>query len=190
MLVGGLRVLGANTGGSAHGVFTDRPGALTNDFFVNLLAPGAEWTTSASEENVYEGGGRTATAVDLVFGSNSQLRALAEVYASDDAKEKFVQRLRGGVGQGHEPRPLRPRASPIGWSVRRAGPELLDDDDDVAGADRLAGRDLDLGDGAGLVGGDVVLHLHRLEHADGLTDLDGLADRDEHLHDRALHRAR
>ena len=91
VLVGGLRVLGANTGGSAHGVFTDRVGTLTNDFFVNLLAPGREWTTSRSSENVYESGGRTATAVDLVFGSNSQLRALAEVYASDDAKEKFVR---------------------------------------------------------------------------------------------------
>ena len=91
VLVGGLRVLGVNTGGSTHGVFTDRPGTLTNDFFVNLLAPGTEWTTSSSSENVYEGGGKTATAVDLVFGSNSQLRALAEVYASDDAKEKFVR---------------------------------------------------------------------------------------------------
>jgi catalase-peroxidase len=91
VLIGGLRALGVNTGGSTHGVFTDRPGTLTNDFFVNLLTPGTEWTTSASAENVYEGGGRTATAVDLVFGSNSQLRALAEVYASDDAKEKFVR---------------------------------------------------------------------------------------------------
>ena len=89
VLVGGLRALGVSTGG--HGVLTDRAGTLTNDFFVNLLAPGTEWTTSASEENVYEGGGRTATAVDLVFGSNSQLRALAEVYASDDAKEKFTR---------------------------------------------------------------------------------------------------
>ena len=90
MLVGGLRVLGANTGGSTHGVFTDQVGTLTNDFFVNLLAS-REWTTSKSEENVYESDGRTATAVDLVFGSNSQLRAIAEVYASDDAKEKFVR---------------------------------------------------------------------------------------------------
>jgi catalase-peroxidase len=94
VLVGGLRVLGANTGGSRHGVFTDRVGSLTNDFFVNLLAPGTEWSPSASEENVYQASGAlsgTATAVDLVFGSNSQLRALAEVYASDDAKEKFVR---------------------------------------------------------------------------------------------------
>jgi len=78
-------------------VLTDRPGVLTNDFFVNLLSPGTQWKASESEENVYEirdlatGETRwTATAVDLIFGSNSQLRALAEVYASDDAKEKFV----------------------------------------------------------------------------------------------------
>jgi catalase-peroxidase len=90
VLVGGLRVLGANTGGSAHGVFTDRVGTLTNDFFVNLLATRG-WTTSKSEENVYECDGLTATAVDLVFGSHSQLRAIAEVYASDDAEEKFVR---------------------------------------------------------------------------------------------------
>ena len=94
-LIGGLRVLGANSGGSAHGVLTDRPGVLSNDFFVNLLAPGREWRASAEAENVYEilADGNvewTATAVDLVFGSNSQLRALAEVYASDDAQEKFV----------------------------------------------------------------------------------------------------
>ena len=97
VLVGGLRALGANVGGSTHGVLTDRPGVLTNDFFVNLLAPGTQWKASESEENVYEirdvATGEvkwTATAVDLVFGSNSQLRALAEVYASDDAREKFV----------------------------------------------------------------------------------------------------
>ena len=98
VLVGGLRALGANTGGSAFGVLTDRPGTLTNDVFVNLLDMGTEWKPSASAENVYDGRDRatgetrwTATAVDLVFGSHSQLRALAEVYASDDAQEKFVQ---------------------------------------------------------------------------------------------------
>ena len=97
VLVGGLRALDANTGRSSHGVFTDRPGTLTNDFFVNLLDMGTEWAASESTENVYEGRDRgtgevrwTATAVDLVFASNSQLRALAEVYASDDAKRKFV----------------------------------------------------------------------------------------------------
>jgi catalase-peroxidase len=97
-LVGGMRVLGANYGQSPHGAFTDRPGTLTNDFFVSLLDMGTEWKASASEENVFEGRDRatgkvtrTATAVDLVFGSNSQLRAIAEVYACDDAKEKFVQ---------------------------------------------------------------------------------------------------
>ena len=98
VLIGGMRALNANFGQSQHGVFTDRPETLTNDFFVNLLDPGTEWTASSSAENVYEGRDRatgeakwTATAVDLVFGSNSQLRALAEVYACDDAKEKFVR---------------------------------------------------------------------------------------------------
>jgi catalase-peroxidase len=97
VLVGGMRALDANHGRSRHGVFTDRPGTLTNDFFVNVLDMGTEWTPSSSEENVYEGRDRrtgeqrwTATAVDLVFGSNSQLRAVAEVYGSDDAEEKFV----------------------------------------------------------------------------------------------------
>ncbi len=98
VLVGGMRALNANVGQSQHGVFTDRPGTLTTDFFVNLLDMGTEWKPSVSSENVYEGRDRatgevkrTATAVDLVFGSHSQLRALSEVYASDDAKEKFVR---------------------------------------------------------------------------------------------------
>jgi catalase-peroxidase len=98
VLIGGLRALGANVGQSAHGVFTHRPGTLTNDFFVNLLDMDTEWRPSASDDSVYEGCDRstgelrwTATAVDLVFGSHSQLRALAEVYASDDAEEKFVR---------------------------------------------------------------------------------------------------
>ncbi|MFC7658572.1 catalase/peroxidase HPI [Pseudonocardia benzenivorans] len=97
VLVGGLRALGANVGGSPHGVLTDRPGVLTNDFFTNLLAPGTRWTTSRSEENVYEIRDVatdevrwTATAVDLVFGSNSQLRALAEVYAGEAGRERFL----------------------------------------------------------------------------------------------------
>jgi catalase-peroxidase len=98
VLVGGMRALNANSGQSAHGVFTDRPETLTNDFFVNLLDMGTEWRASTSAENVFEGRDRatgevkwTGTAVDLVFGSNSQLRALSEVYAQDDAKEKFVR---------------------------------------------------------------------------------------------------
>jgi catalase-peroxidase len=92
VLVGGLRVLGANSGGTRHGVFTDKAETLSNDFFVNLLEPGTEWKTSSSDPDVYEGSnGATATAVDLVFGANSQLRALSEVYAADDAKEKFVR---------------------------------------------------------------------------------------------------
>jgi catalase-peroxidase len=97
VLVGGLRSLGANVGGSKHGVLTDRPGVLTTDFFTNLLSPGTRWRASESEENVYEIRDAatdevkwTATAVDLVFGANSQLRALAEVYASQDARGKFV----------------------------------------------------------------------------------------------------
>jgi catalase-peroxidase len=98
VLVGGLRALGANHGGSKHGVFTDKPGVLTNDFFVNLLDMSTQWKPSESAENVYEGVDRasgkakwSATANDLVFGSNSVLRAVAEVYAQDDAKEKFVK---------------------------------------------------------------------------------------------------
>jgi catalase-peroxidase len=98
VLVGGLRGLNANFGQTAHGVFTDRPQTLTNDFFVNLLDMGTEWKPSTSSENVYEGRDRgtgavkyTATAVDLVFGSSSELRALAEVYASADAQQKFVE---------------------------------------------------------------------------------------------------
>jgi catalase-peroxidase len=98
VLIGGMRALNANAGRTAHGVFTDRPETLTNDFFVNLLDMGTEWKASVASENVYEGHDRatgdvrwTATAVDLVFGSNSQLRALSEVYGSDDAKETFVR---------------------------------------------------------------------------------------------------
>lgn len=96
VLVGGLRVLGANTGGSSVGVLTDRRGQLTNDFFVNLLELGTTWVPTSSEAETFEAtnaaGERTWTAsrVDLVFGSNSELRAVAEVYASDDAQEKFV----------------------------------------------------------------------------------------------------
>jgi catalase-peroxidase len=96
VLVGGLRVLGANHGGSRHGVFTKRPETLTNDFFVNLLDMGTEWKAT-SDENVFEGYDRksgklnwTGSRVDLVFGSNSELRALAEVYGADDAQTKFV----------------------------------------------------------------------------------------------------
>ena len=98
VLVGGLRALDANYDQSALGVLTDRPGTLSNDFFVNLLAMGTEWKPSVSSENVYAGRDlatgevrATATAADLVFGSNSQLRAIAEVYACDDAQEKFVR---------------------------------------------------------------------------------------------------
>jgi catalase-peroxidase len=97
VLIGGLRVLNANVGGSQQGIFTRRPGALTNDFFVNLLDMGTVWKPVAQDGDVFEGRDRlssdlkwTATRVDLVFGSNSQLRALAEVYACGDSGEKFV----------------------------------------------------------------------------------------------------
>jgi catalase-peroxidase len=98
VLVGGMRALNANFGQSQHGVFTDRPETLTNDFFVSLLDMDTEWKASASDENVFEGRDRatgevkrTGTAVDLVFGSNSPLRGIAEIYAQDDSKEKFVR---------------------------------------------------------------------------------------------------
>ncbi|MEV0012965.1 catalase/peroxidase HPI [Streptomyces sp. NPDC047973] len=96
VLVGGLRVLGANTGGSKAGVLTDRPGTLTNDFFVNLLDMGVTWKSTSSAQDEFEARDEagqvkwTGTRADLVFGSNSELRALAEVYASDDARQKFV----------------------------------------------------------------------------------------------------
>jgi len=106
VLVGGMRVLNANCGGAPHGVFTNEPGKLTNDFFVNLLDMGTEWKPSMSEENVYEGRDRstgdvkwTATSADLVFGAHGQLRAYSEVYASDDAKEKFVQDFAAAWGK-------------------------------------------------------------------------------------------
>ncbi|WP_321472983.1 catalase/peroxidase HPI [uncultured Paludibaculum sp.] len=98
VLVGGLRALNANAGGVAHGVFTARPGTLNNDFFVNLLDMSTKWTVSTKEEGLYEGVDRktgqvkwTATPVDLIFGSNSELRAVAEVYGASDGQEKFVQ---------------------------------------------------------------------------------------------------
>ncbi|MDD3311455.1 catalase/peroxidase HPI [Pseudodesulfovibrio sp.] len=97
VLVGGLRVLGANHGGAKHGVFTDRVGVLSNDFFVNLLDMGTEWKVTSKEDGLFEGVDRktgkprwTATRIDLVFGSDSQLRAVAEVYGCADSKEKFV----------------------------------------------------------------------------------------------------
>ena len=98
VLVGGMRVLKTNFGGSQHGVFTKRPETLTNDFFVNLLDMGTEWKAVSDAKDMFEGRDRktgevkwTGTRVDLIFGSNSQLRALAEVYGSADAQKKFVQ---------------------------------------------------------------------------------------------------
>ena len=97
VLVGGMRVLDANTNGTKHGRFTKTPGTLSNDFFVNLLDMSTKWSKSKKSEGIYEGRDRnsgklkwTATTVDLIFGSNSELRAIAEVYASNDGKEKLV----------------------------------------------------------------------------------------------------
>jgi catalase-peroxidase len=97
VLVGGMRALNANVGQSPHGVLTQKPGTLTNDFFVNLLDMGTEWKATSDAGDVFEGRDRktgqvkwTGTRVDLVFGANSQLRALAEAYASSDAQAKFV----------------------------------------------------------------------------------------------------
>ena len=97
VLVGGMRVLDANVGQSRHGVFTKRTEALTNDFFVNLLDMSTEWKPTSQDEDAFEGRDRatgelkwTGTRVDLIFGSNSQLQAIAEVYGQDDAQEKFV----------------------------------------------------------------------------------------------------
>jgi catalase-peroxidase len=98
VLIGGMRVLGANYNQSKHGVFTDKVGTLSNDFFVNLLDMNLEWKATDANAEVFEGKDRktgavkyTATRADLIFGSNSELRALTEVYASNDAKEKFVK---------------------------------------------------------------------------------------------------
>ena len=98
VLVGGLRALDANVGGSEHGVFTDRPGTLSNDYFVNLLDMSTKWAKSSTSEGIYEGRERatgelrwTATPVDLVFGSHAELRAIAEVYAEDGGQQKFLR---------------------------------------------------------------------------------------------------
>jgi catalase-peroxidase len=97
-LLGGMRALNANAGQSAHGGFTDRPGTLTNDFFVNLLDMATDWKATSDSADAFEGRSRdtgelrwTGTRVDLIFGSNSELRAIAEVYGSSDAEEKFVR---------------------------------------------------------------------------------------------------
>ena len=115
VLVGGMRVLNTNVGQTKHGVFTKRPEALTNDFFVNLLDMGTEWKAASKTPTCSKAAIArraklkwTGTRVDLVFGSNSQLRALAEVYGSSDAPEEVRPRLRRGLEQGDEPRSLRP----------------------------------------------------------------------------------
>ena len=125
VLVGGLRVLGANAGQSKHGVFTKKPETLTNDFFLNLLDMSTEWRPAGSD-GVYEGRDSktkavkwTGTRVDLIFGSHSQLRALAEVYGCAELEGEVREGLRGGVDQGDEPRSVRPRLiSAEGFSFR------------------------------------------------------------------------
>ncbi len=114
VLVGGMRALNANVGQSQHGVLTKRPGTLTTDFFVNLLDMGTAWKAVSEAEDVFEGRDRKTgelkwlgTRVDLVFGSNSQLRALAEVYGCARLAGEVRARLRGGLDQGDEPRSLR-----------------------------------------------------------------------------------
>ena len=138
VLVGGLRVLGANAGGSKHGVFTATPGKLSNDFFVNLLDMRTEWKPVEGQEGVYQGHDRktgkptwTATRVDLIFGSHSVLRALAEVYGSSRREDEVRQGLRQGLGEGDEPRPLRsssiatnPRAWRRNSGARRAASQF------------------------------------------------------------------
>ncbi len=116
VLVGGMRVLNANFGQSPHGVFTKRPETLTNDFFVNLLDMSTTWKATSEDGDVFEGRDRatgalrwTGTRVDLIFGSNSQLRALAEVYGCARLPGEVPARLRSSLGQGDEPRPFRPR---------------------------------------------------------------------------------
>ena len=132
VLVGGMRVLGANVGQSRQGVFTGRPGVLTNDFFVNLLDMGTAWAAASDSEDVFEGRDRatgelrwTGTRVDLIFGSNSQLRAIAEVYGSEDSGQRLRGRLRRRLGQDHEPRPLRSLLNPGNGVHRRyAAPRM------------------------------------------------------------------
>jgi len=145
VLIGGLRVLDINFGHSKHGVFTKRPGTLTNDFFVNLLDMRTKWEKSAETPGILDGRDRatgelkwTGTVVDLVFGSNSQLRALAEVYACADSQEAFLRDFVASLEQGDEPRPVRsgvigpgretsdnPAAGNVNSQVRRRQPDTF-----------------------------------------------------------------
>ena len=145
-------MLGANAGKVPHGVFTNQTGRLTNDFFVNLLDMGTQW--SAVDDNLYEGRDRnsnalkwTATRIDLIFGSHSQLRAFAEVYGSADAKEKIRERLRRRLDQGDERRSLRlggvtSPTLPARKNIRQAGSAQKPPDPDPRGiAVERAGTD-------------------------------------------------
>jgi len=114
VLLGGMRALNTNAGQTVLGVLTDRPGTLSNDFFVNLLGMATKWSKSTTSERVYDGLDRstgkprwTATPVDLVFGSNQELRTVAEFYATADSQGEVRRRLDEGVDQGDEPRPVR-----------------------------------------------------------------------------------
>jgi catalase-peroxidase len=126
-LLGGMRAIGANAGDdNTDGILTDRPGQLTNDFFVNLIEMGTVWEPIGEGEERFEGKDRktgetrwTATRVDLVFGSNSQLRAIAEEYAANGGEERMLDALRRGLGQGDGERPLRP--PPLTRSVPPCG---------------------------------------------------------------------
>ena len=129
VLVGGLRVLGANAGGSKHGVFTKTAGRADNDFFVNLLDMDTQWQPAGEKASTKAATARptqlkwTATRVDLIFGSHSQLRAFAEVYALRGLQGEVREGLRGGLDQGDERRPLRPRLRSGGRARQsRAGP--------------------------------------------------------------------
>ena len=140
VLVGGLRVLEANWDGTSTGVLTDRPGVLTNDFFVNLLEFGTTWKPLDPGSHAFEGRDDATgeakwigSRADLVFGSNSELRALAEVYASDDAEREVRARLRRGLGQGHRAGPVRPALS-SGSNRERASPPALTVPDRLANA--------------------------------------------------------
>ena len=189
VLVGGLRVLGANTGGSTHGVFTDKVGHAHQRLLRQPPAPAATGRPRSPRRTCTR-----AMAAPPLRSTSSSARTRSSGRWPRSTPPTTPRRSSSATSRRHGTRSWSSTAStsaePVDRVAGAAGRRiaLLDDDDDVARADRLAGGDLDLGDGAGLVGGDVVLHLHRLEHAHGLTGLDRLTDLHEHLHDGALHR--
>ena len=147
VLVGGLRVLGANAGQSKHGVFTKTPGTLTNDFFVNLLDMGTQWQPAAGSDGVFEGRDRktkevkwTGTRVDLIFGSHSQLRALAEVYACADSKKKFVKDFVAAWTKVMNARSLRPCLISAEWWNKQLRLRMQEERPAIVPAVLLCGR--------------------------------------------------